>query len=173
MQRHCQNRRLNGPCHAEPCGRQAKTSKARNVSHQSHALEDSAQVSYKQTESIFQNGEKRPIEYWKKNFRLTKIKLEVLALFRSLTHPYCVERFLSCIHCSSRSCYCSVTLWYLIWMAGRFGQTFLCLSLSTSDLEQVGRQLTYTVPYIYSTNLPVWLGSYPLMLQAAQGITVR
>jgi hypothetical protein len=58
-------------------------------------------------------------------------------------------------------------------MAGRFGQTFLCLSLSTSDLEQVGRQLTYTVPYIYSTNLPVWLGSYPLMLQAAQGITVR
>jgi hypothetical protein len=67
----------------------------------------------------------------------------------------------------------SLTFFYSVRIFCRFGQTYICLSLPTSDLQQVGRQLTYTVPYIYSTNLPAWIAAYPLMLQAAEGVTVR
>ena len=80
-----------------------------------------------------------------------------------------------CSSCRGKRKRKRVLYWPMIrWFLYRYGQTYLCLSLPTSGLEQVGRQLTFTVPYIYSTSLPAWLSAgYPTMLMAAQGQTVR
>ena len=54
-----------------------------------------------------------------------------------------------------------------------YGQTALCLSLGSDQLEVVGRQLGYNAPYIYQVNLPAWVSQYPDMVKAASGKHVR
>ena len=54
-----------------------------------------------------------------------------------------------------------------------YGQTALCLSLGSSQLASVGRQLGYNTPYIYQVNIPAWLSAYPDMVRAARGKHVR
>ena len=41
-----------------------------------------------------------------------------------------------------------------------YGQSFLCISLHTkSSAEQIGTQMLYNHPYIYSINVPKWVSS--------------
>ena len=54
-----------------------------------------------------------------------------------------------------------------------YGQTALCISLRSDQLDRVGRQLGYNTPYIYQANIPAWLSSYPDMVRAARGKHVR
>ena len=54
-----------------------------------------------------------------------------------------------------------------------YGQTALCLSLGSSQLASVGRQLGFNNPFIYQATLPAWLSAYPDMVRAARGKHVR
>ena len=39
-----------------------------------------------------------------------------------------------------------------------YGQSFLCISLSTRDsAEKIGLQMLYNHPYVYSVNIPKWV----------------
>ena len=41
-----------------------------------------------------------------------------------------------------------------------YGQSFLCISLQTkSSAEQIGTQMLYNHPYIYSINVPKWVSA--------------
>lgn len=51
----------------------------------------------------------------------------------------------------------------------RYGQTAMCVSTPTHSLETMGTQLLYNNPFIYSTNNPAWLSSFPSMVKAARG----
>ena len=56
-----------------------------------------------------------------------------------------------------------------------YGQTFLCISLNTStSADQIGLQMMYNQPYLYSTNVPKWVQQkYPNLLKAAQNKYIR
>ncbi|PNF33238.1 Deoxyribonuclease-2-alpha [Cryptotermes secundus] len=56
----------------------------------------------------------------------------------------------------------------------RYGQSFLCISLSASQLDLVGTQLTYNQPWIYSYNVPEDLERHlPHLAAAARSVRVR
>ncbi|KAF0301271.1 Deoxyribonuclease-2 [Amphibalanus amphitrite] len=51
-----------------------------------------------------------------------------------------------------------------------FGQSFLCVTLSSDQLETVARQLLFNEPYLYATQLaPVLKARYPLMARVVAG----
>ena len=50
-----------------------------------------------------------------------------------------------------------------------FGQSALCLSFSSGQLDTVGKQLTYNYPNIYHTNVPQWSTRYTSLVAASQG----
>ena len=54
-----------------------------------------------------------------------------------------------------------------------YGQTALCLSLGSEQLDVIGKQLTYNDPYIYHTSLPGWLDQYNHMVKAAHGYHIK
>lgn len=56
-----------------------------------------------------------------------------------------------------------------------YGQSFLCISLHTnSSANQIGLQLMYNRPYIYSQNLPKWVEkNFPVLANAAKGETIK
>ena len=56
-----------------------------------------------------------------------------------------------------------------------YGQSFLCISLLTStSAEQIGQQMKYNSPYLYSVNVPKWvLKNYPTLTSAANGEHVK
>ena len=48
-----------------------------------------------------------------------------------------------------------------------YGQSFLCISLHTkSSAEQIGTQMLYNHPYVYSINVPKWVSTTLLILMA-------
>jgi len=50
-----------------------------------------------------------------------------------------------------------------------FGQTFLCMTLKTTDLDSIGEQLSYSHPQIYDSNLPSSFASACPQLAAVIG----
>ncbi|XP_021933691.1 plancitoxin-1 isoform X2 [Zootermopsis nevadensis] len=60
-------------------------------------------------------------------------------------------------------------------LTGRhYGQSFLCVSLNTSQLDLVGIQLTYNEPFIYGSNIPVSLESnFPHLIAATRNERVK
>ena len=52
-----------------------------------------------------------------------------------------------------------------------YGQSFLCISLLTpTSAEQIGQQMIFNSPFIYSVNLPKWAEkNYPTLASAANG----
>ncbi len=52
-----------------------------------------------------------------------------------------------------------------------YGQSFLCISLNTAaTADLIGVQMLYNTPFVYSVNIPEWVGkSYPHLAAAAQG----
>lgn len=55
-----------------------------------------------------------------------------------------------------------------------YGQSFLCISLDTSNLNAVGTQLQYNQPEIYYQNIPNTLkSSLPALADAATNITIQ
>ena len=55
----------------------------------------------------------------------------------------------------------------------RYGQTAMCISISSTSLDMVGKQLTFNNPFIYSTSTPDWLTRYPQMVKASKGHHVK
>ena len=51
-----------------------------------------------------------------------------------------------------------------------YGQSFLCISLNTStSADQIGLQMMYNQPYLYSVNIPDWVEKkYPNLAKAGQ-----
>ncbi|CAH0560064.1 unnamed protein product, partial [Brassicogethes aeneus] len=55
-----------------------------------------------------------------------------------------------------------------------YGQSFLCISLDVSNLNEVGQQLKYNEPFIYSTNIPDILSKkFPDLVKAADNVTIK
>ena len=56
-----------------------------------------------------------------------------------------------------------------------YGQTFLCISLNTpTSADQIGLQMMYNQPYLYSTNVPKWVEQkYPNLSKAAHKKYIR
>ena len=56
-----------------------------------------------------------------------------------------------------------------------YGQTFLCISLNTpTSADQIGLQMMYNQPYVYSTNVPKWVEQkYPNLSKAAHKKYIR
>ena len=52
-----------------------------------------------------------------------------------------------------------------------YGQSFLCISLLTpTTAEQIGQQMIFNSPYVYSVNVPKWASTkYPTLASAASG----
>ncbi|GLH10780.1 Uncharacterized protein GBIM_15677 [Gryllus bimaculatus] len=49
----------------------------------------------------------------------------------------------------------------------KFGQSFLCISLKSSDIDKIGQQMRYNEPQIYSSNVPSKLENlYPNLVRA-------
>lgn len=55
----------------------------------------------------------------------------------------------------------------------RYGQTAMCISIDSSNLDTVGKQLTFNNPFLYSTFIPQWLMKYPQMVKASKGHHVK
>jgi len=55
----------------------------------------------------------------------------------------------------------------------RYGQTAMCISLDTENIDTVGKQLTFNNPFIYSAGTPDWLAKYPQMMKASKGHHIK
>ena len=55
-----------------------------------------------------------------------------------------------------------------------YGQSALCISVSSDQLNTIGRQLTYNAPYLYDTNhVPAWAQQHEDLVNAARGVHVK
>ena len=54
-----------------------------------------------------------------------------------------------------------------------FGQSALCLSLGSDQLDTVGKQLTYNYPNIYHASVPQWATRYKNFVEASEGEHIR
>jgi len=54
-----------------------------------------------------------------------------------------------------------------------YGQSGICISTNSKDLDKIGKQLTFNNPFIYSTYQPEWLEQYQFMVKASHGRHVK
>lgn len=55
----------------------------------------------------------------------------------------------------------------------RYGQTAMCISMDSANLDTVGKQLTFNNPFLYSVYIPQWVKQYPQMVKASEGHHVK